>query len=194
MKYALKPTLCCLIISLAFITPALANTKSRLDKGEIIIKRQKVSGSGAPKTTVMAVFESAPDKLWNILSKCGRYKETMVSILSAKELSRKGNKVRCEVTVDLPFPLDDISSVTEATHTVKPGKLYKRAWTLISGDYKSNTGSWTLTPFNTQGTRTLGIYVIHAEPNIPIPDAIRNAAQKSSLPNLIKHLRKQVSR
>ena len=46
----------------------------------------------------------------------------------------------------------------------------------------------------TQGTRTLGIYVIHAEPNIPIPDAIRNAAQKSSLPNLIKHLRKQVKR
>ena len=194
MQSVSRTTLLALIVSLAFTAPAVANTKARLDKGEIIVKRQKVPGSSAPKTTVMAVFDSAPDKLWDILSKCGRYKKTMVSISSAKELSRKGDKVRCEVTVDLPFPLSDISSVTEAIHTVKPGKLYKRAWTLISGDYKHNTGSWTLSPFNTQGTRTLGIYVIHAEPNIPIPDSIRNAAQKSSLPNLIKHLRKQVER
>ena len=194
MRFALKLSSLCLVITLAFGGTALANTKARLDSGEIVLKRQKVSGSTTPKTTMMAVFDASPEKLWAILSDCNRYTKTMVSISAAKELSRKGNIIRCSVTVDLPFPLDDISSITEAIHTVKPGKLYKRAWKLESGDYKHNTGSWTLTPFNTEGTRTLGIYVIHAEPNIPIPDAIRNAAQKHSLPNLVKHLRKQVTR
>jgi hypothetical protein len=31
-------------------------------------------------------------------------------------------------------------------------------------------------------------------PNLPIPDGIRRAAQRKTLPSLIEHLRKQVTR
>ena len=85
--------------------------------------RQTVLTDGRPyDAVVMAVIDSAPEALWAIISKCSAYKRTMVRTIDSKDLSRKGNKVRCRVTVDLPFPLSDITATTDAVHTVKPGE------------------------------------------------------------------------
>ena len=167
-----------------------AKTKARLDAGEIIINSKKVPGSEQPMATVMAVVNAPPKRVWGIIANCSDYAKTMVRVVKAQELWVKGKVHRCKVTVDLPFPLSDLTAITDAVHTVVPGKKWERKWNLVEGDYKRNTGSWTLAPFDKASSRTLVIYKMHVEPNVPIPDGIRRAAQRKSLPNLIENLRK----
>lgn len=184
-----------LIIAVIVVIPLLAvadSTKDRLGAGEIIVKTSEVKGTSTPKLRAMAVVDAAPEKIWPIIDKCADYPKTMVRIAAAEELSRKGKTVRCRVTVDMPFPLGDLTAVTEATHTVKPGELWERKWKLVEGDYRLNSGSWRLVPFDDAKTRTLVVYEVHAEPNISIPDGIKKAAQQKSIPELMENLRAQV--
>ena len=171
-----------------------ADKKARLAAGEIIVSSKKVPGSEQPRATMMAVIDAPPTKLWTIISECQNYKKTMVRVKESVLVHKKGKVHRCRVTVDLPFPLSTLTATTDAIHTVIPGKKWERKWTLVEGDYERNSGSWTLHPFDASGSRTLVIYKVHAVPNLPIPDGIRRAAQKKTLPNLIEHLRKQVRR
>ena len=43
-------------------------------------------------------------------------------------MTADGVRVRARVTVKMPFPLKDLSSITDALHTVIPGERYRRAW------------------------------------------------------------------
>jgi hypothetical protein len=173
---------------------AAPTQKARLAAGEILVSTQKVPGSEQPRATVMAVIDAPPLKVWNIVSKCADYTRTMVRVSESRLLWKKGNVHRCRVTVDLPFPLSNLTATTDAVHKVVPGKKWQRSWTLVEGDYERNSGSWTLAPFDAGATRTFVIYKVHAVPNLPIPDGIRRAAQRKTLPSLIEHLRKQVTR
>lgn len=184
-----------LIVAALLLAAPLAraeSAKERLAGGEIIVKSSAVSGSSTPKVRAMAVVDAAPEKIWAIIDKCDDYEKTMVRVAEAEELSRSGAKVKCKVTVDMPFPLSDLTAVTEATHTVKPGELWERKWKLVEGDYKVNNGSWRLAPFDDAKTRTLVVYEVLADPKITIPEGIKKAAQKKSIPELIEHLRAQV--
>ena len=183
-----------LVLSLGTIAFAAGSKKARLGAGEIILNTQKVPGSEQPRATVMAVVDAPASKIWGILSKCSDYKRTMVRVVESKELWVKGKVHRCKVTIDLPFPLSTLTAVTDAVHTVIPGKKWERKWTLVEGDYEKNSGSWTLAPFTADGSRTLVVYKVHAIPNLPIPDGIRRAAQRKTLPNIMKNLRAQVAR
>jgi ribosome-associated toxin RatA of RatAB toxin-antitoxin module len=182
------------LITLGIAMPALAQSKkiARLDKGEIIVTTKEVEGFDIPKVRVEAVINAAPEKVWAIIEKCDNYEKTMIGLSYAEELSRRGTKVMCKTVADLPWPLDDLTGVTLATHTVIPGKKWKRAWKLIKGDFKFNTGSWTLTPFNDDPNRTHIVYRAHVEPTTSVPDSVKTMAAKSTLPDLIRHLRSQV--
>ena len=113
----------------------------------------------------------------------------MLRIKSARELSRVGNVVTCTVTVDLPWPMSDLTAVTRAVHTVKDN-FWQRRWKLVKGDYKVNSGSWTLRTFDGKLNRTYVEYRVHAEPKNWVPGWLRTRAQKSTLPDLIKKIRK----
>jgi hypothetical protein len=169
-----------------------SDSRARLDAGEIIIKTSKVDGSGVPRVKAMGVVDAAPAAIWAVVERCADYKKTMIRTADSEELSRKGNVVRCRVTIELPFPLKNLTATTDAIHTVVAGKKWQRRWSLVEGDYKRNSGSWTLIPFDESGKRTLVIYEVHAEPNIALPDSIQRAAQKKSLPDLFEHLRETI--
>lgn len=66
-----------------------------------------------------------------------------------------------------------------------------RKWTLIKGDFRVNTGSWVVESFNESGTRSLVTYTVHAEPTTSVPDWVKKKARDSSMPKLIKRLRKE---
>ncbi len=163
---------------------AAESERARLDKGEIIIKQRAVKGSDMPEAIVKAVIETTPTRVWAILDRCDRYKKVMPRTSASKELSRKGNIIVCKITIDMPFPISDLTATTKAVHTVKKA-FWQRAWQLMSGDYKRNTGSWTLKPFDAEGKRTLVVYRVHAEPNISVPVWVQKRASKSTLPDLI---------
>jgi len=164
-------------------------TRARLDKGELITSSKKVRGSEFPQSVGMMVVDAPARAIWGILERCGDYKRTMQRVKRSKEIWRKGSKVRCEVVIDMPAPLDDLRTVTDAIHTVIPGKKWVRAWNMVEGDFKTNTGSWTLVPFDEKGTRTLVIYKVHAVPKTAVPDMVIRLAQKKALPKALEHLR-----
>jgi hypothetical protein len=124
------------------------------------------------------------------------YARTMGGVKSVTELSREptdeGERVRARITVKMPFPLRDLTSVTDGIHTAEPGERYRRRWQLVEGDYHANSGSWTLEPFDGDSRRTLVTYNLHAVPHIRIPASLYGLAQKKVIPRLIDHLRKQV--
>ena len=100
--------------------------------------------------------------------------------------------VRCRVTVDMPLGMDDLTAVTDAIHTVKKNKMYRRKWTLVKGDYSKNSGEWLLTPFAKDPNRTLVVYQVHAVPTSSIPVSVLKLAQRKAIPNLFEKLKEGV--
>ncbi len=180
-------------------TGALAQEKSdqqRLEAGEVLITTQKIEGSSMPAATVRAIIDAPPDEVWPILIDCANYKNSMPRIVDSEAVSKTGDArkgvTQCKVTADMPFPISDLVSTTEAIHHVE-GTHYERTWSLLKGDYKSVTGSWVLDPIG-DGTKTMATYKIHAEPKLALPDAIISAAQTGALPKVIARIREQVKK
>ena len=181
-------TVALLSIPLASQADDKAEQRKRLEAGEVLIK-MKNSKNGVSAVRMMGLIKAPMKKVWSLIEDCNKYTKTMLRLKEAKELSRKGNQIKCKTVVAMPFPVKDLTAVTIATHTEKPGKEYKREWKLVEGDFKVNTGSWTLKPY--KDGRTLAIYKAKAAPKIDIPDMIRSAAQKKTLPKLFRHIRAQ---
>ena len=178
-------------LSVGWATVAQAQD-ARLKKGDVIVATKNVPGVDEPKLVAKGVIKAPMDKVWALIEKCNDYKKTMLSLKSAKELKRKGNKVTCETVIDLPWPLSNLRSVTVATHVAMPGITYSRTWTMVEGDYEFNNGSWVLKPFG--DGHTLATYTVHAKPHTAIPDSLRNSAQTRLVPDLYAHLRKQLEK
>lgn len=168
---------------------AAPSLEERIATGEVVIQTRRVPGAELPEATVHAVIDAPPSKVWAIISDCARYKRTMPRIKDSKLLSQSGNKTVCEVTVDMPFPLSNLTSVSEATHVIGP-PTWERKWHMLRGDFARNEGAWILSNFNPEGTRTRVVYRVLAEPNTAVPNAIIKKAQQSSLPNMIESIRK----
>jgi ribosome-associated toxin RatA of RatAB toxin-antitoxin module len=165
----------------------------RLERGEVLIRAEPVEGSKLPRIFATGLIEAAPEQIWPLIDRCAEYPRTMVHIREAAELLREGTRVLCRLTVDLPFPFPSLTSTTEAQHTVTPGVRYERRWTLVEGDYRSNSGAWILKPFGPTGHRTLVTYEMHAEPKLFIPGWLQRIAQRKSIPALFEKLRSQAA-
>ena len=179
-----------LLLALA-LTLGADDLNKRLDEGEIIVTTEAVAGSKVPRANIQAVIEAAPEKVWAIIDDCGNYSKTMPRIVASKQMMRDADHVECEVTADLPFPLSDLTGRTRATMTVEPGVKWTRSWTLVSGDYTQNTGSWQITPFKGDPKRTMIVYWLQVEPKISLPQFVITGGQKSALPGVIQRLREQ---
>jgi ribosome-associated toxin RatA of RatAB toxin-antitoxin module len=172
-------------------------TRDRLHRGEILIDTEPVPGSPLPRVIVQAVFEAPPERVWAVIDPVRNYTSTMAGVKTSEELIRERQddqteRVRARITVGMPFPLRNLTSITDAIHTVIPGESYERAWTLVEGDYRENSGAWRLTPFDGDPNRTLVSYRLHAVPNIRVPASLHGIAQKKVIPKLINSLRAKV--
>src|SRR5205823_4467726 len=106
-------------------------------------------GSDVPYSAVEASIDARPAEVWEILSHCANYSKTMPRIARSAELWREGDEskewtAKCTVTAAIPFPFSNLTGITLARHTVIPGVKYVREWSLVSGDYDFNNGSWTV--------------------------------------------------
>lgn len=183
-----------LVVSFALLAApaaalAQAATAKGLAAGKIYVTSHKVKGCDTPEIRVRAVIDAPPKKIWPLVSNCNQFSRTMPRIKKGRIVKRRGKHVFCKVTVDMPFPLSDITSTTDGVHVERPC-LYSRHWKLVSGDYTRNEGSWVLTCFNKNPRRTMVAYTVLAEPKTAVPTWLRTKAQKSSLPDMINKLRK----
>jgi ribosome-associated toxin RatA of RatAB toxin-antitoxin module len=169
-----------------------AATLGRLDRGEIIIRNEARPGSSTPVIFLQAAIDAPASKVWNLIDQSARYQEFMPRVKKSEELSRQGMEVRTRMTIDMPFPLKNLTATTRALHTVVPDTLYKREWKMESGDYETNEGAWVLIPFPGQPGRTIATYRATVQPKIPLPGALKTMAQEKALPGLVESLRTRV--
>ncbi|MEP7124310.1 MAG: SRPBCC family protein [Byssovorax sp.] len=162
-------------------------------KGEVQVTATPVAGSDSPKIVVRAVIEQPPKKVWQIVSDCAHYKDRMPHVAASELVKKVGNVHTCKVTIAMPFPLSNLTATTEAVHEETDQGMTRR-WKLVSGDYKVNEGSWEVKPLNKEGTSSLVIYTVHAEPNTAIPAFIRESAQKKALPDMIERVRAEAGK
>ncbi len=165
--------------------------EQKLDKGEILVSVSQNPVNKADIVKVMAVINTQPERVWKLVSDCNSYRKTMPRVDSSKELSRNGNRVVCRVVIDLPFPLTTLMAVTECIHTVTEGN-WNRRWSLLSGDYKLNAGSWNLSWFKGDKNRTMVEYKVLVITKMWVPDWARRMGQENTLPKMMKGLRKHL--
>ncbi len=182
-------TIAALLVLTAPAPASATNWIAKLDRGEIIVYSRIVKNSSTQEVVVKAVLEAAPVKVWRLVSRCNDFTWTMPRIKKSRQISRKGNRIVCTTTVDMPFPYKDLTATIVAVHTLRKG-YWARRWDLIRGDYTKYQGSWVVTHFKGHKSRALLVYRAHVKPKAYIPDWIRRAAQKRSLPEMIKRFRK----
>ncbi|MSP91513.1 MAG: hypothetical protein EXR79_06890 [Myxococcales bacterium] len=187
------PTIAASLCALAaLLSPAPGHADdARLAKGEVLVSTREVAGCDLPEVTAQAVVDAPPEKVWRIIDDCNQYKRHMPRVSASKELERKGTTIQCEVTVDMPFPLSDLTAVTQAEHVVGPPR-WSRTWKLVRGDYDRNEGAWTLTAFDAAATRTRVTYRLLVAPKTLVPNALVKKAQLSTLRDLMNRLREAV--
>ena len=169
--------------------PKLPPVPAEVMAGEIWVGRADVETDDVPTFVAYAIIDAPPAVVWQVVSHCGNYARYMPRVLVSKELSKKGDIVVCEVTIDMPFPLSDLTSITSAVHQedVKAGK-YSRVWNLVKGDYDVNRGAWRLRPVD-DGKRTLATYQVTAKPDIPVPTGLAALFQQGPLVRSMEALR-----
>jgi ribosome-associated toxin RatA of RatAB toxin-antitoxin module len=170
--------------------PPDAQTLARLERGEIVVRNDATTA--VPQVFMQAIVEAAPARVWRHIDDSARYQDFMPRVKKSEELSRSGDEVRSRVTIDMPFPLKNLTATSRATHTVREGELYRRAWKMETGDYDVNEGAWTLVPHPTSPARTVVTYEARIQPRIPLPAALKQLAQEKALPGLLEALRERV--
>lgn len=191
-RFPLSVTSAVFLAALALVPPAAADEADGLDGGKVDVKMVAVKDSSTPMVVVRAIVDSPPAKVWAVVSDCAHYKERLPRIAASRLVKKEGNKHTCEVTLAMPFPLSNLTAVTEAVHE-ESDKGMTRRWKMVSGDYKFNTGSWEVKPHK-GGAASLVTYKVHAEPNSAVPDFIKEMAQKKSLPEMIARVREEAAK
>lgn len=188
-----------LIRALSFMAVLLANAagaatdfspdeRARLERGEVLVAVQDVTTARA--ATVIA---APPAEVWRHIDRCAHYDEFLPRVTQAEELAREGDEVTCKVVIGLPFPLPSLWSVTVARHSAEDGGRYRRDWRTVDGSYEVDEGSWTLSPYGGSGDRTLLEYAFRVVPKTSlVPAAIRRAAQRQTLPQVMEAVRARV--
>ena len=185
------------LFSSLLLTPtAFAQSSAELDKGEIFVSTQSVKGYDFPRLVVRAVVDAPPQKVFEIVGNCDRFKDRLPRVKKSRILKKSAASYTCTVTIGVPFPMSDLIAVTVDRRRLGP-EVWERKWTLASGaetSYTRNVGGFTLSPFKGNPNRTLVHYEIHAIPKSAVPDFVRKSAQKRSLPGMIKRIRKEVAK
>lgn len=190
MRPAHRITACALAI--AALGPAAAAADDLPARGQVEIRSYAVPGSNTPRVVVRAVMELPPRKVWAVVSDCARYKERMPRIAASELVKQEGNRQTCRVTVEMPFPLANLTGVTTAVLQESAAGMSRR-WTLVSGDFKANDGSWEVTPVG-NGSSSLVVYTIHAEPTTSVPAWLRESAQRKALPELFERVKAEAAK
>jgi hypothetical protein len=160
---------------------------SEIQKGEVVVIKLRPPKDAGVKFRAFQKLEVEGRKLQAIMVDCDKFDQFMPRTLSSSISDRTDNGAICDVLVDMPFPFDDLRSVVKTRWgRPKPG-VWTRSWTLLSGSFNCNEGSWTVlsTPKHTE---SIVVYEASVDPKVSIPDFILRTAQVNTVPNLMQSL------
>jgi ribosome-associated toxin RatA of RatAB toxin-antitoxin module len=164
-----------------------------LERGEVLVKRESVAGTNAPRFQVHAIIDSPPAKVWEVVSNCDKLHQRLPGLRASRLVEREGNVHVCELTAALPFPMSDLTSVTRAEHTAGP-KVWERKWKLLRGDYTRNEGFWRIEPYQGNPNRSLVVYQLHATTERSMPGWVATRIETKTMPEVIARVRAEAKK
>lgn len=188
-----------LVVPVAFSAPASTEPRNPcaaenedLRDGNVVVRQRSPSGGGVA-LVACGVVEASPGVVWPVLRDCELYEQFLPGVQRSVLLGRRDGVARCDVSIDLPFPLDDLRSVTRVEERERPDGGFARKWSLVGGNYRRNEGSWTLSSWGPEGRQTLAVYELDIELDSIIPDFLLWRAQSATAPRVFDAIRQRVA-
>ena len=93
--------------------------------------------------------------------------------------------------LDMPWPLKNLWYIIKLTDTKGENK-WQNTWEMVTGNMKSDRGSWTLIPY--AGDKTLVIYSAFADPGFIVPDPFVNLVLNVGLPGILQAVKRRLKK
>ena len=196
---ALSVLLC---LSLASAPPAWEQVAS--SDGIAVFARTR-EGSAIAEVKAEAVVDAPPEAVWAVVRDYEAQTRTMPYTEAARVLAREaGDKVTVLYTV-IKAPLADRRDltvrITDESQWQGGQGFLKARWTAVEAGpapvdgivrVRLNDGYWLLRP-REGGARTQVTYYLYTDPGGSVPRWIVNQANRSSLPEVLRALRREVA-
>lgn len=166
---------------------------ARLDKGEVVVDFETVAGVPQPAIRTVAVLEASPERVFALVDNCAGYAGLLPRVASSTESARDGGTSLCAWTVDLPFPLKDLSTHVAVTSERAP-QVFTREFKQTRGDFLRNEGTWRLTPFRGEPNRTRLEYRLLVAIDTIVPSGFVRSGQMGGMNDLVANLRARLEK
>ena len=167
-----------------------ADETRKLEAFETVVHEMKPTDNKGIGVESFGLIDAASTEVWPVLRDCEHFASFMPRTKDSAMKDENGVAL-CHVELKLPFPLMNLWSDTRSVQREDPVGHFHRAWTLVRGTYRRNSGSWSVLPWS-DGKKTLVIYTIDSDPIMLIPDGILRSAQTGSLPEVFAAIRKRI--
>jgi ribosome-associated toxin RatA of RatAB toxin-antitoxin module len=174
---------------LAVVLTVAATRDERLADGDVLVWTIPVKDADFPKVHVEAIIDAPPQKVFDVIKDCEGSHRINSQVSASSVVAREGDDVVCSETIDMPWPLRDLLSVTRWSFETGP-PTWTRRWKFVRGDFDYANGAWTLKPYG--DGQTHAIYENHFKPHMKVPDWLSKAFLKAGMPELMRDLREAV--
>jgi ribosome-associated toxin RatA of RatAB toxin-antitoxin module len=164
--------------------PIEERVRKKLERGDV--DTEAFDGAdGRRGARARALIAASPERIWDAITDYPHYKDFM-PFTTASEIRRRDGDTVWFYT-ELAFPMYKIQY--EIKLELKKA-AWTAEWTLVSGNLKTNDGSWRLEPHG--ASESYVVYTVSITPGFPVLGYLFNKLTQGSLPTLIGAVRKRV--
>lgn len=174
------------------------------DDGVTVLTREK-PGTGIQELRATGDFDAAPGAVWKALWDYPNYRKNMPSTEVSDVLATEegGKTIYFYSVISAPFVAkrDYVLRIRDTTDPKDPAGALTVSWTVVTDKgppakrdmvrLKVNDGFWRLEPRD-GGKRTHATYYLFTDPGGSLPKWIVNLANKSTIPEVFRCLRRAV--
>ena len=173
------------------VTPFRKSDLQILNDGGVLINVTKLKDETGKFARINSSVQihAPPEKVWAVLVDCARAPSYVPGLKKCEILEQAADKswdIRRH-TNKLSIFLPTIKSEFKCDYNFPESISFKST----GGDIRTNSGTWTLTPY-AAGTKTIVTYQAHVASKTIIPDKTIRKALKKNIPKVMRALRDEV--
>ena len=167
-------------------------SRDELLGGKLALREQTPEGPRGVALRVCGTVDAPPAAVWEVLRDCGKFEEFLPGVAHSRLTQREAGVAYCDETIDLPFPLRDLESLSRVREEPLAGGGFARRWEVVRGTYRRRRGAWLIYPLDQAAARSLVVYEVDMEPETMIPDFLIRYAQSTAAPEVFRAVRERV--
>jgi coenzyme Q-binding protein COQ10 len=128
--------------------------------------------------------EARPETVFRIVTDYEAYPEFIDEIVESEILTSADHLVECRFVAEIA------KKRFQYTLRLEHRPFERTRWTLLSGDFKQNTGGWDFRPVD-EGIRTHVTYTVEIDLGLLIPKFIVNTLVGANMPKMLEAVKKR---